>query len=125
MHDERNDAVPWLAFGEDERRDAEKVTELEATAASASAAFDFATASAMIAEADDLREKWARPRVRFVSLAAMFAELEALAALAGAWNADEPLSSGYEIRALRELGDRASTVGLALEALAEDLEGKA
>jgi len=114
----------WFSFREDERSDAKKVAELEAMAAAVAARLDFVSATELIAEADGLRATWDKPRVKFASLAAMFAELEALAALAGAWDAAEPLSSGYDIRALRELGERASTVGVALEALADDIEAE-
>jgi len=116
MHDDRNDGLAWL-IGQ-----SNKVAELEAAADVAAARHDFVTAAANIAEADDLREKLNQPRERFASLREMFAELETLAALARGWDADEPLSSGSAIRALRELGGRASDVGLAIESLADDLD---
>ncbi len=122
----------WFSFDKDERRDATKVAALEATAAKAMALSDFGTASTMIAEADEMRETWSQPRATFASFAEMnaelaalaewSAELETLAALSAKLPDDGTIAGRYDLDALREIGERASSVGCALEELADDLE---
>jgi len=118
-------AAAWFSLDDDQRIDAVKVADLEAMADVAAGRLDFASAAANMAEADGLRAKWSQPRVRFASLEAMFDELEALAALSAELSddgTDGTAAGRYDIRALRELGERASTVGVALETLADDIE---
>jgi hypothetical protein len=104
--------IPWFSFDEDERRDGERVVQLEWRAKHAN---DPAEAVRLLAEADKLRERWDVPRQRFSSLAEMVEELQALAR-------DALALDPTDHDAIDELGGRLSSVGGAFESLAIDLE---
>lgn len=103
--------IPWFSWDENERRDAERVVQLEWRAEAAVPA----DAVRLLAEADELRERWDRPRRRFKTLNAMVEAVQALARDALALDLTDP--DGIE-----DLGCRLSEVGIAFEFLAGDLQ---
>ena len=101
----------WFSFNEAEREDAERVAELEDAAERID---DPAVAAELLGEADELREKWDRPRRRFQSVDEIVAELQAIAHDALAVHVPDA-------DALDALGARAAAAGSALEGIAQDL----
>jgi hypothetical protein len=65
----------WFSFDDDERRDSERVSMLEEAARTAAPP----EAMQLLAEADELRERWDTPRRRFASIAEIVDALESLA----------------------------------------------
>ena len=102
----------WFSSDADERRDAQRVEELENSAKAAEP--DFVAAARYLAEADELRAKWNEPRQRFASVAELVEELEAIARDARDLDQLDP-------DALDELGERAGSAGAGLESFAWNL----
>lgn len=106
---------PWFSFNEDERVDAERVVKLEWEAQLTE---DPTRATHLLGVADQLRERWDRPRQRFSSLAEIVAELTAIAN-----EARECGVADYEV--LENVAVRGFRASSALETLAWELEAAA
>ena len=103
--------VAWLTFDEDEEADAERVMLLEGQA---SRSDDPTEAAQLLAEADQLRERWDRPRQRFSSLAEIIDELAAVGNDVRSVDTADP-------DALYDIAVRGAKASIALEAFAQDL----
>jgi hypothetical protein len=110
--EEPNRMAAWFSFDDDERRDAERVEELERLAESSE---DAAEAVALLGEADELRARWNEPRERFASVSEALDELQQAAREGRDLNIADP-------SAIERLGYRLERVGRFLVGFAADLE---
>jgi hypothetical protein len=117
MHPQPNrpTRAAWFSFDDDERRDAERVAELEETARER-ADLDIAKRMRLLNEAEELRRKWDQHKSRYTSLDEIFDVFESIARESRTVDRSDP-------EALGDLASRAQDAGMPLENFADELPG--